>query len=154
MAGGNRNGKGIRLVRLIEAAWGAIPKPIRLAYPKAELINQVVKKPSRVHVRNASIDYHRMNTKYRRGKKHGDQFTNIEIVDTSAEPGHADPTQIKDGIADHFHELRRRLGTEGLCIFMLARVLEMSPKQIRRIMDLDPESLLSHSIADVANAEV
>ena len=95
----------------------------------------------------AAIDFHRTNTHYRKGKKHGDQFTNSgESLNEEILP---DKTQDKSEVVEHFHDLRRRFGTDGFIIFLLSRVLEFSRRDINQIMDFEPDSALSRSFGEL-----
>lgn len=148
-----RQSNGTILLRAVERALPAVPKTIQKAYSRHEIVNSVfvhlkskgVHTPSRLQVRNSAIDMHRANTRYRRGKKHGDQFTNVTIPDR---PG-CQTADTKIQIADHLTDVRRRFGSDGLCIFLLSRIMEFKPTTINRIMDFNPNSLMAKSISDI-----
>lgn len=153
--------RGDALLRIVEGAFHTIPKMVREAYERDELTNSIwlmlhsrrVTNPSKLHVRSAAIDFHRMRTHYRRGKRHGDVFTrdftergpdgaSIALGDREAsvlppEPG---------AMVDYLRELRRRFGSEGLTVFLLARVLDLPARSVSEILDYAPDSALAKSI--------
>ena len=151
----NGSKNGVSLLRCIESSFSAIPKTIQKTYDREELVSSIwlilksrgTRNPSRVKVKFAAIDFHRTNTHYRKGKKHGDQFTNSgESLNEEILP---DKTQDKSEVVEHFHDLRRRFGTDGFLIFLLSRVLEFSRRDINQIMDFEPDSALSRSFGEL-----
>tara|TARA_Y100000296_G_C4961854_1_gene151391 strand:+ start:60 stop:536 length:477 start_codon:yes stop_codon:yes gene_type:complete len=151
----NGSTNGVSLLHCIEASFSAIPKTIRKTYEREELVSSTwlilksrgAKRPTKVQIKFAAIDFHRTNTHYRKGKKHGDQFTNSgESLNEEILP---DKTQDKSEVVEHFHDLRRRFGTDGFIIFLLSRVLEFSRRDINQIMDFEPDSALSRSFGEL-----
>ena len=176
------DGEGEELRRVIEGCWPALPKTVRDAYERPELVNSIwalmasrrVRRPSRLHVRLAAIDVHRMRTHYRSGQRHGDVFNAseqstrepAETLDTeSAEHGPRKNRVKPDELAplermpsrdarpenraefvDGLREIRRRFGSEGLLTFVLAKVLELRARDVVAVMDYEPDSALAKSI--------
>ena len=168
----NGSKNGVSLLRCIESSFSAIPKTIQKTYDREELVSSIwlilksrgTRNPSRVKVKFAAIDFHRTNTHYRKANKHGDQYTNTiseasESIRRADDPRRPfrfnrklevpDKTQDKSEVVEHFHDLRRRFGTDGFIIFLLSRVLEFSRRDINQIMDFEPDSALSRSFGEL-----
>ena len=162
----NGSKNGVSLLHAIESSFSAIPKTIRKTYEREELVSSTwlilksrgAKRPTKVQIKFAAIDFHRTNTHYRKANKHGDQYTNT-ISETSDDPRRPFPfdhklevpdnTRDKSEVVEHFHDLRRRFGTDGFLIFLLSRVLEFSRRDINQIMDFEPDSALSRSFGEL-----
>ena len=154
----NGSKNGVSLLHCIESSFSAIPKTIQKTYDREELVSSIwlilksrgTRNPSKVKVKFAAIDFHRTNTHYRakkHGQRHGALFTNHPSVDPlSSEEAVPDKTRDHSEVVEHFHDLRRRFGTDGFVIFLLSRVLEFSRRDINQIMDFEPESALSRSL--------
>ena len=159
----NGSTNGVSLLHCIESSFSAIPKTIQKTYDREELVSSIwlilksrgTRNPSKVKVKFAAIDFHRTNTHYAKVNKHGDQFTNTlsESSENNSKASRFDhklevPDKTRDHseVVEHFHDLRRRFGTDGFIIFILSRVLEFSRRDINQIMDFEPESALSRSL--------
>ena len=154
----NGSTNGVSLLHCIESSFSAIPKTIQKTYDREELVSSIwlilksrgTRNPSKVKVKFAAIDFHRTNTHYRakkHGQRHGALFSNHPSVDPlSSEEAVPDKTRDHSEVVEHFHDLRRRFGTDGFVIFLLSRVLEFSRRDINQIMDFEPESALSRSL--------
>ena len=131
------------LLRRIKESYPAIPKTVRGHYERDELINGTwlilksrnVVKPSKLHVRMASIDFHRSQTKYRNTNHHGSMLTGDVPIPEKALA--RDPWKIDD-IATYLRDIRRRFGTDGLTVFLLSKVMELNPNAVSAIMDYEP----------------
>ena len=163
----NGSKNGVSLLHAIESSFSAIPKTIRKTYEREELVSSTwlilksrgAKRPTKVQIKFAAIDFHRTNTHYRKANKHGDQYTNT-ISETSLDDPRRpfpfdhklevpDKTRDHSEVVEHFHDLRRRFGTDGFLIFLLSRVLEFSRRDINQIMDFEPDSALSRSFGEL-----
>jgi hypothetical protein len=157
----NGSKNGVSLLHAIESSFSAIPKTIRKSYEREELVSSTwlilksrgAKRPTKVQIKFAAIDFHRTNTHYRakkHGQRHGDLFTNHPSVDpVSSNEVVPDKTRDHSEVVEHFHDLRRRFGTDGFLIFLLSRVLEFSRRDINQIMDFEPDSALSRSFGEM-----
>lgn len=150
---------GETLFRAVESAFPAIPKTVRNAYPRDELVNATwlilhsrgVRRPTKLQVRNASIDFHRSNTRYRKGNKHGDVLTGD--VHVPEQPVNGNGADHDDHIEIHLRDIRRRFGTDGLAVFLLSRVMDLAPRAVSVIMDYEPNSALARSLGALGGKE-
>ena len=177
----NGSKNGVSLLHAIESSFSAIPKTIRKTYEREELVSSTwlilksrgAKRPTKVQIKFAAIDFHRTNTHYRakkHGQRHGDQITNTissrkmdgsshlmsggsksekDVWVFSSEDKDNSRVEARMEIVEHFHDLRRRFGTDGFIIFLLSRVLEFSRRDINQIMDFEPDSALSRSFGEL-----
>lgn len=154
----------MELLRAVESEIHSVPRAVREAYPRDELVNSVfvllksrrVKKPSRLKIKSAAIDVFRRDTHYPRSARFRRTKEKPRSVSYVEEPigSHARAPETKTELADHLLDIRRRFGTDGLAVFMMVRVMEMNPGAVARVMDFEPDSALARSIREMgAEAE-
>jgi len=159
VSGENGNGRpaDLKLLRAVESGISAVPKTIRSAYPRDELVNaswlilksRGIRNPSRLQVRCAAIDQHRMNTHYRRGQTHRTVDSAESLPDDR--PSREIPTGRAE-IVDHLRDIRRRFGTDGLASFLLSRIIGLPNSCVVQIMDYHPKSALAQSVGEIEPA--
>lgn len=161
MPGGNGDQQ---LLRAVESLYStAVPRAVREAYPRDELVNSLflllksrrVRRPTRIQIRSAAIDHHRRETHYPRRWKFGMSLREPRKVfyGPVQENGRSSPpASLREEIADHLRDVRRRFGTDGLAVFLLSRVMELPARQVADVMDFAPDSALARSIAEIGGA--
>jgi hypothetical protein len=73
----------------------------------------------------------------------------VAAVPDLPERAESDKSSVRLEITEALRDVRRRFGTDGLAMFLLARVMELPEAAIRGIMDLEPQSALARSIGSI-----
>jgi hypothetical protein len=138
---GNGKPGDLRLLRAVESYICYAPKSVRSAFPKVELVNAVwlifkrrgVRKPSRLQVKCAAIDYMRSTTHYRKGKNYPDVLPQSTVDRQEMRDVLNKRTAESNGekralLVDFVRNLRSRTGYRGVCQFLLTDVIGLDPE--------------------------
>jgi hypothetical protein len=152
------------LLRAVESSVFSAPPSVVEAYDRDELVNSVflilksrgVRRPTRLQVRSAAIDHHRMVTHYPRiwrHRHHQRRHPSVAAVPDLPERAESDKSSVRLEITEALRDVRRRFGTDGLAVFLLSRVMELSPRIIGEIMDYESDSTLARSLGEIGEAK-